>query len=63
MHISITDGAFPFEEGDEISISEVGGRFFACFREEEISERFGEGDCPLLAAADLVLDPYREALR
>lgn len=58
--IPITDGAFPIEEGDEISIQEFGGEFVACFRDEEFNgPAFGFGPCPLLAAADLVLDPWK----
>jgi hypothetical protein len=58
--IPITEATFPFEEGDEISISEHGDKFYACFREEEFNGwHDGEGDCPLLAAADLVLQPWK----
>jgi hypothetical protein len=58
--IPITDAAFPSEEGDEISISRHGGGYVACFREEEFNgQAFGFGSCPLLAAADLVLQPWK----
>jgi hypothetical protein len=58
--ISITEAALPEEEGDEISISEHGGEFVACFREEEFNGwQNGFGACPLLAAADLVLQPWK----
>lgn len=60
ISIPITESAFPFEEGDEISITEHGGIFIACFREDELNgEQYGEGSCPLLAAADLVLQPWK----
>jgi hypothetical protein len=60
MQISITDAALPEEEGDEISIWKQGNRYYACFREAEINgQQDGEGDCPVLAAADLVLQPWK----
>ena len=60
MRISITEDAFPDEEGDEISFFEHGGIVIACFRESELNgEQFGEGACHLLAAADLVLQPWK----
>lgn len=58
--IPITESTLPHEEGDEISISQHGGKFYACFREEEFNGwQNGEGSCPLLAAADLVLQPWK----
>lgn len=60
IRIPITQSAFPCEEGDEISIWKQGGKYYACFREEEFNGRQdGEGDCPVLAAADLVLQPWK----
>jgi hypothetical protein len=60
ISIPITEAAFPYEVGDEISITQHGNRFYACFREEEFNgTQDGEGDCPLLAAADLVLRPWK----
>jgi hypothetical protein len=54
--ISITEFAFPSEDGDEIIIFPCGNGYGACYREEEFNgEGFGFGACPLLAAADLVL--------
>lgn len=61
ISIPITEAVFPDEVGDEISISKHGREYVACFREEEFNgPAFGFGACPLLAAADLVLHPWRE---
>lgn len=64
MHIPITEAAFPHEEGDEITIIRYGGLCVASYSDEEPDEfhgeAFGFGPCPLLAAADLVLQYPRE---
>jgi hypothetical protein len=58
--VSITDALFPHEEGDEIFISEHGREYVACFRDDEFNgSAFGFGPDPLLAAADLVLQPWK----
>lgn len=60
IRIPITEFDLPDEQGDEISISEHGGEFVACFRETEFNgAAFGFGPCPLLAAADLLLQPWK----
>jgi hypothetical protein len=58
--ISITEAAFHPEELEELSIWQQGSRYYACFRDDEINgTQDGEGDCPWLAAADLVLQPWK----